>query len=192
MKSNKYLKSLFYISSFLFLFLAGMIFLSPYGAKDNLKAVITEITIDAPVEKLFNYLGDSSNAKQWSSFVKDIKPLNQKLVLDGQKGSKRRCFGKEQGVVWDEEILEVQPNQKRLLSVFNAKGFPMMATNLLTEQIYEVAPNGKTKLTLSLFFEEGKRDFVSELKMYFAAYFVEDIFLKNLEQIKNINEIGES
>jgi len=165
-----------------------LIFCSPYGTQDGYaqKAIIVETDIHAPSSKVFEYLGKSENASKWSTFVKQIKSIN--LIKDGEEGSKRRCFGKEDGVVWDEEILEAKANKKRLLNVYNAKGFVMMAENLLTEQVYEPITKNKTKLKLTLFFKEGKRNLYSELKMYFAAYIVADIFKDNLSNIKRFNE----
>ena len=194
METYKTIKFTAFSFLLLVMFISIMMLFSPYGKIDKLnkKAITTEIDINVSPSKVFQYLGDSSTAADWSSYVNAIEPLNDKIVKDGTVGSKRRCFAKEDGIVWDEEILSVVPNRERLLSVFNAKGFPMMADNLLTKQIYIPLKNGTTKLQLSLFFSEGQRDFFSELKMYFAAYFIEDIFLANLENIKAINESSQS
>jgi len=167
---------------------AALIFFSPYGTQQGYtqKAIIVETDIQAPSPKVFEYLGKSENASRWSTFVSKIKSIN--LVKDGEVGSKRRCFGKQEGIVWDEEILLTKENEKRLLNVYNAKGFVMMAENLLTEQVYEPIDENKTKLKLTLFFKEGRRNMFSELKMYFAAYIIADIFKDNLTNIKRYNE----
>jgi len=171
---------------------AILILFSPYGAKKDYiqKAIVVETNIDASSSEVFKYLGNSEHASKWSTFVSKVKSIN--LVRDGEVGSKRRCFGKEKGIVWDEEILLCQENKKRLLNVYNAKGFPMMADDLLTEQVYEPLTENKTRLKLSLFFKEGKRNFLSEIKMYFAAYVIADIFKNNLTNIKRFNEQAKS
>lgn len=194
METNKFKKYLSYSSLLICVVMGLMVYFSPYGFKkdNNEKALVAEIDINAPASQLFKYLGNSSTASDWSSFVNTIKPLNHKKVKDGNVGSIRRCFGKEEGVVWDEKIIDLRVNRKRRLSIFNTKGFPLMADNLVTEQVYIPEENGKTKLQLSLFFKEGKRDFFNELKMYFAAYFIHDIFVANLENIKSLNERGQS
>ncbi len=172
--------------------LTAVILFSPYGSKNDYtqKAIVVETEINAPTEKVYGYLGESSEAARWSTFVRSIKTLNQ--VPDGNVGSKRRCFGLEEGIVWDEEILVNQENERRMLSVYNAQGFPMMADHLLTEQVYKKISENKTKLKLSLFFKKGKRNLVDDLKMYVAAYFVEDIFEGNLANIKEYVEQSNS
>ena len=175
--------------------LFGVIILfSPYGDKHayNQKAIVVDTEINASASEVFRYLGDSTNASKWSTFVSSIETLNDCQVADGERGSKRRCFGKEQGIRWDEEILLIEPNKKRLLNVYNTKGFSMMADHLLTEQIYEPISKNKTRLKLSLFYKEGKRNIFSELKMYLGAYVVADIFEANLANIKKFNEQRQS
>ena len=169
-----------------------MIYFSPYGTKEGFsgKLVCTKITIKAPVKTVFDYLGDSKNAVNWSTFVHHISPINAEQFNDGEVGSQRRCFknADEKGIVWDEEIIENLPNKKRKLSIFNAKGFPLYAENLRTEQIYSVLDPQKCGLSFSLFFEPSISTWLDELKMYFAAYWVDSIFKKNLENIKRDNE----
>lgn len=172
----------------------GMIAFSPYGSNQDYKqkAIIVETEINSSISEVYGYLGESENASQWSTFVTKIMTLNGNSVLDGEVGSKRRCFGKQHGVVWDEEILLAEPNKKRLLNVYNTVGFFMMADNLLTEQVYEKLDENRTRLKLSLFFKNGKMNILSELKMYFAAYVVADIFEDNLFNIKKLNEQAQS
>jgi len=188
MKKSNLITKTEQLSMFFMFLIAVMILVSPYGEQEGYqqKAILVQKDINAPSSKLFKYLGNSSNAAKWSTFVREIKSIN--CVQDGEVGSKRRCYGIEEEIVWDEEILELSKNKKRLLNVYNAKGFAMMASDLRTEQVYEELSNGRTRLKLTLFFKEGRRNLFSELKMYFAAYFIADIFEDNLSNIKRINE----
>lgn len=181
-------KILFYIFLLCLLFIAGALIFSPYGKQENLnfKAVLTSIEINAPVDSVFTYLGKSARASDWSVYVDHITPLNLNQHKDGEVGCKRRCFTKkdESDERWDEVILEVQKNKRRRLSVFNQQNFSMVASHLLTEQHYEKINSKQTKLTLMLFFNDEKKTFFDEFKMYFAAYIVEDVFERNLKNIK--------
>lgn len=168
-----------------------MVVFSPYGKKEGFdnKLVINKVLIDAPKEKVYNYLGNSDNARDWSVFVDHINTLNAKSRPDGAVGSVRRCFKtkNETGIVWDEEILINEANQRRRLSIFNMKGFGLSAENLFTEQIY-TEKNGKCELSFTLFFDETKSNWWDKLKLYYAAYKVSTIFDDNLQNIKKYNE----
>lgn len=173
----------------LILSLLAMIHWSPYGIKRKLKkrAVVSSVEIKAPVEQVYNYLGKSAYASEWSVFVDNIIPLNTSEYDDGTVGSIRRCYAKGNAVRWDEEIIEVRKFKFRELSVFNAEGFVMMAGHLRTQQVYEPLSDDRTRLSLTLFFE-SKQDYIDELKMYLAAYEVSRIFDLNLKNIKHFNE----
>ena len=178
--------------SALVLFIAGMIFLSPYGYNTEYqrKAVFEIIKINATSADLYNYIGDSKNAEDWSTFVDHITVLNPDEYPDGTVGSVRRCFRNqdEKGLQWDEEILINEKDKRRRLSVFNMKGFSLSADHLLTEQLYDDLDNGSCNVALTLFFEENKSNWVDELKFYYAGYRVSNIFRANLENIKRLNE----
>jgi uncharacterized protein YndB with AHSA1/START domain len=169
-----------------------MVAFSPYGSYKghDYKLVKTSIVIDAPVDQVFTYLGNSDNASEWSVFVDHITTLNSDKVPDGQKGSVRRCFenANEKGKSWDEKTTIVEPNKRRQLSCYNYKGFGMTAGPLLTEQLYEDTKDGKCVLSFTLFFPEGKDTFFNRMKMYYGAYEVADVFEKNLRNIKKYNE----
>ena len=94
-------------------------------AKPILKS---SITINVTADSVFQYLGNSKNAIEWSSFVDHISPLNGKDFTDGAVGSLRRCFVQEDelGMRWDEEILEIEQSKRRKLSVYNLKEFSVL------------------------------------------------------------------
>jgi len=169
-----------------------VIFFSPYGNNHNYPYPVIEesIIIEMPVESVFDYLGDSDNAANWSVFVNQIETINQETVSDGSEGSVRRCFVQEdkKGMQWDEEIVEVIPNEKRQLTIFNLVDFPMVAENLATEQIYERRSENHCKVTFTLFFKDRLPSYLESLKMYIAAYQVKSIFKANMENIKRLVE----
>ena len=171
--------------------LGGYFFFSPYQFQpDFQKRILIETTeIHAPIKQVFTYLGNSDNARNWSSFVSHIIPLNPKKVADGAVGSIRRCFKNpdENGEQWDEEILIVEPNQRRRLSIFNLKNFQIGSEFLLTEQLYERLGAKRCRLTFTLFLKE-EAGWIEHLKMYYASYQISRIFKKNIQNIKTINE----
>lgn len=146
------------------------------------------ILIHAPVHEVYAYLGNSSNASKWSVFVSKIYPLNSDVVQDGTKGSIRRCLVRDsylENAFWDEVITKVIPNKKRQLSIYNLNHFPVEANGLLTEQQYESIDEHTTLLTFTLFYDKESIPLWDNLKTHFAAYQIEDIFIRNMENIKN-------
>ncbi len=183
---KKYIKI---VIGLLLLTLFALLCCSPYHYG---KPMLHSITINAPKEQVFQFLGNSANAARWSVFVNHISTLNGSEVSDGQVGSRRRCFvsQNEQGTQWDELITEVVPNQKRQLSIYHLVDFPLVANNLLTEQHYEAISDTQCKLTFSLFYKNGEATLFEHLKTYFAAYRIQSIFERNLLNIKKIVEKG--
>lgn len=182
--AKKYIKIAFLS---LFLLLLGFILCSPYHYG---KPMSHTIIIDAPKEKVFQFLGNSANAARWSVFVNHISTLNPNEITDGQVGSRRRCFvnQNEQGTQWDELITEVIPNEKRQLSIYHLVDFSMKANNLYTEQQYEKINNNQCKLTFSLFYKNSDTTLFEHLKTYLAAYKIKSIFERNMLNIKTIIE----
>lgn len=185
---KKLLKFLGYFLVIVFVATVLMIVFSPYGHKPDstVKRVEYSVIINAPVEDVFAYLGNSDNAKNWSVFVDHINTLNADEVADGAVGSLRRCFvnADETGTHWDEETVEVILNEKRRLTIFNMQGFPMSAENLATEQLYKALEENQCELTFTVFFTSDSPGLFDQLKMYFAAYRIKSIFKGNMENIK--------
>jgi uncharacterized protein YndB with AHSA1/START domain len=175
--------------------LTAAILFSPYGKHEGFdyKLIKHTVEIDAPVEKVFNFLGNSENAKRWSVFVNHITPLNTDTFADGTPGARRRCYQQadEQGIQWDELITIVEKNKRRQLTCYDLKDFPMTAENLATEQIYEELPGKGCRLSFTLFFYQDRSTWWDELKTYLAAYKVKSIYEENMANIKRIVEAEE-
>ena len=169
-----------------------MVVLSPFGNYQghDYKLLKESILIDAPVEQVYAYLGNSDNASEWSIYVDHIATLNSDQISDGEQGSIRRCFvnANESGKRWDEEVLLVEFNTRRRLSCYNYVGFKVTAGTLNTEQIYEETKDGNCLLSFTLFFPPGESTFWKRIKMYYEAYEVAEVFQKNLKNIQKFNE----
>jgi DNA-binding transcriptional ArsR family regulator len=185
--SSKFYNKWFVAFSLLTLLFSGAIWLSPYQYG---KPMTYSVTINAPRELVFQFLGNSANASRWSVFVNHISTLNPSEVPDGKVGSRRRCFvnADEKGTQWDELITEVVPNEKRELSIYNLVDFPMVANNLYTEQIYESINENQCRLTFSVFYKNTEPTVFEHLKTYLAAYKICSIFERNMLNIKRIIE----
>lgn len=176
-------------SLFLILFaLAGAVIFSPYKKHEGMEysSIREEIVVQAPVDTVFAYIGNSENAATWSVFVDHITPINTDKFPDGKVGCIRRCYTRadEKGATWDEEIQIVEKNKRRRLSIFNLQGFTVKADHLLTEQHYAVLDNKRTRLTFTLFFNQGKKTLWDEFKLKLAAWKASGIFRQNLANIK--------
>jgi hypothetical protein len=182
------------IGSVLLLSVMGMIVFSPYGSHEGFsyKLVKVNIEIDAPVDSVFKFLGKSANASKWSVFVDHITPLNADSFPDGSVGCRRRCFCNkdETGVQWDELTTVRIPNEKRQLTIYNMKNFSMTADHLATEQLYEKTADNKCSLTFTVFYKDTKPSLMESFKLYFAAYKIKSIFVRNMTNIKRIVETG--
>jgi uncharacterized membrane protein len=174
-------------------FVAIILLFSKYKKHENLpyKAIAVSVEIQKTPADVFAYLGNSDNAKDWSSYVNHIQVLNGDEFEDGSPGSTRRCYKNEDqsGIVWDEDIIEVEENSRRQLSLYNAKGFPIFAEGLYTEQIYTPVGDSATILTFTLFYK-SEPVLIELFKMHLVSYRVHSIFEKNLEKIKQIVENG--
>jgi len=164
-------------------------FTSPfeYNETTGLYQLENDITIDQPVEKVFSYLGNSSNASKWSSYVSHINTLNANEVIDGNLGSIRRCFKNENGedVFWDEEIVSVKVNELRELTVYNLNGFLVKTDSLFTQQKYAPISDQQTNLVFGLYKPKTTNNrFVDWLKLKMSGHYVAYIFHKNLNNIK--------
>ncbi len=109
-------KLFLYILLFLSLLNAGVIALSPYGLQKGFSCKLMKHSIDinAPAEKVFDFLANFGNASRWSSFVSHITVLNPDSFTDGTAGRRRRCFRNknEKGMQCDELITEAAPKKK--------------------------------------------------------------------------------
>lgn len=190
---NRLKKIIGWTITFIVIAILLMVIFSPYKKYGNnaYKTVEYTIEIDTPVDSVFNYLGNSKNATNWSSFVDHITPLNADQHTDGTVGAIRRCYKEEneEGIIWDEEIIAVDKNERRKLTVYDLQGFSLSANNLVTEQLYKKVSENSMTLTFSLFFDKSP-SILDRLKMDFASYQIKSIFEANLENIKRICETG--
>lgn len=168
---------------------------SPYGYHKGFDypLIIQTIVIDAEPETVFNYLGNSSHASDWSIFVDHISPLNAEKIQDGEIGSERRCFGSadETGIIWDERITRVEPASHRQLEIYNLQGLELQAENLLSDQIYKRTNGLQTSLSFTLHFGDHEPSLWVQVKTYLAAYKISSIFADNLMNVKKQIEAGQ-
>ncbi|PCJ65647.1 MAG: hypothetical protein COA58_09585 [Bacteroidetes bacterium] len=162
--------------------------LSPlYKSNDNSEYRLeSSVIIHAPIQTVFDYLGNSENAKDWSSFVDHISPLNSNVYKDGTTKSIRRCYRNtnELGMVWDEEVLSTKANELRTLSIYNMNKFPMQTSDLQTDQIYESIDSNTTLLIFRLYKLIDFTSYSDLLKMKASGYIISPIFKQNLSNIK--------
>ncbi len=164
-----------------------------FGSVWKWKQVSYSVIVDAPVEKVWSYVSDSSNAKDWSVYFDHISSLPG--VEDGRPGSIRRCFrnADEEGAFWDEEVVKVRENEYREIRTFNLNGFgdpDLKKTQFKVQQIFEKLESDKTKLTFTSEYS-GPMDFSTLKALVPAAAEAERIFRLNLENIKSLIEGGE-
>ncbi len=149
------------------------------------------IVIDAPVQSVWEYIGDSGNAAEWSVFFERIKPLPG--VKDGKTGALRRCFraSDDPGAIWWDEItLETRTMEYRRILAFNAHNFADPKMNhgeYYVFQHFEELHPGRTKLTFGhkQLKPTGIRD---RLGFLGAAREGSRIIRENLENIKEAIE----
>lgn len=164
-----------------------MVIFSPFKKHKHRNEIRNEVIINAPTCEVFEYLGNSDNATKWSVYVDHITTLNGDKVEDGKVGSIRRCYTNEKenmGETWDELITEVIPCKKRQLSIYNLQNFSLAAEGLLTEQQYFELDNNKTKLVFTVFYKDNYPNLMDEIKTHFASYNIEDVFIRNMNNIK--------
>ncbi|MBS3914891.1 MAG: SRPBCC family protein [Bacteroidetes bacterium] len=179
----------------LLILVAGLLaayFLAPFGKSgiDDKKSVEYSMQINVSRDSAWKYLSNSNSAREWSVFVHHISTLNATEVPDGKPGSKRRCFCREDetGRRWDEQILSVQQDSFRTISIENMVKFPMTANHLETQQIYKSISENKCEITLRLYYIGNNFSFWDGLKTRAAAYTIQSIFRRNLENMKEILE----
>ena len=152
------------------------------------------VIVDVSAEQLYRVLGDSGNARKWSVFVHHISATNADKVPDGAVGSQRRCFVNENetGARWDEELVACEPARLRRITIFDAVGFRLSASGLVTEQRYEPLGADRTRLTFTLGFLGPHVGLVEAANFRLAEPYVRSVFRRNLANIKRLAEQGEA
>lgn len=145
-----------------------------------------EVIIEAPMDKVWEYVGNSDNAREWSIFFDSIRIISGN---DGQVGAVRRCYRKdfnEDFPYWDERTLEVRPNEYRKINTFNLTNFPWYVTSkaqYFVHQRFEQLDGDRVKLSFGYELIAPKNPFRVILLSLFASE-GERIIRKNLENIK--------
>lgn len=171
----------------------GLIINSPYKrhpGRDQ-RMLSQSLEIAAAADSVYRYLGDTANAKRWSIFADEIKPLNADSVAPWAPGSRLRSFvrsgGKERR--WDETVLEAVPGRKRVRVLYGFAGFSAAPDSLTLEQVFTPLADadgrevGACRLDFNLYFTHEPR-WRQTLQMFFAAYSLKGIFSRDLANIK--------
>lgn len=149
------------------------------------------VEIAAPVAAVWQYLSDSENAKEWSTFFSHIRASAQtdQGIKDGDIGSLRRCFREKSESVlwWDETVLQINPLKERIIYTYHLKGFwPLWITrgsSFFVKQSYRDLGNGKSSLSFSTV-ADPQNGPMSRLLFQLGKSEGLDIFVKNLENIR--------
>ncbi|MGI9173979.1 MAG: SRPBCC family protein [Rhodothermales bacterium] len=167
---------------------AGYLFSAPDTAE-------AEVVIDAPIEAVWAYVGESRNAHAWSVYFHHITPKRTSgSAPDGTPGALRICYrhADETGVQWDEVIVMAEQEDTvwtRRLRSFNLRGFSGVPGLLATRTAYNVEQRyvalgpRQTALRFRTRLEPGSN---ALLRLAFRPYRneMERIFRLNLENIK--------
>lgn len=174
--------------SFLF-FMFAYFLLSPvrWNEKEQAYEIRHSRLVNRSACAVYDYLGQSEAASQWSSFVSRIEVLNPEIP-DGTLGLQRKCFAKDYPALatWEEEILQNENCEHRRLSIYNLENFPIAVDGLFTDQVYTPLEGNNCQLSLAVYFPGG--NFWDTFKFILASPYIASIFSNNLKNIKNILE----
>jgi uncharacterized protein YndB with AHSA1/START domain len=166
-----------------------------WDAQDWDDAYKAEVLINKPIEEVWNYVSDSSKAIEWSIYFHHISPLTSSTAKDGEVGSLRRCYRRadESGVFWDEETLFINNPFQRIILAYNFNGFKIDSPTYtaFVMQSYEKVTEQQTRLTFKTL-RTQELTWLDRFVFYFAKYQTEEIFLKNLKNIKSRLELNTS
>lgn len=112
------------------------------------------VTVDAPVEAVWEYGSDSTRAAEWSVYFDHIVPIEgEGLAPDGTVGAYRICYrhADRTGPRWGETTEDATPLQHREIHTFDLRGFQFGPLAKLTEhevhQDYAAVGSDSTRLT---------------------------------------------
>lgn len=112
------------------------------------------LTVDAPVQAVWDYGSDSTRAAEWSVYFDHIVPIEgDGLARDGTVGAYRICFrnADRTGPRWAETTEAATPLEHREIHTFDVRGFQFGALAKFTEhevhQDYEAIDDGTSRLT---------------------------------------------
>jgi hypothetical protein len=109
------------------------------------------IVINAPLDEVWSYVGNSDNAKEWSIYFSHIKPISGP---DGEVGGVRRCFRRSDETKnrWDEKTLELKPKTYRKIHTYALQGFPDSYFNRAEFHVHQRFVESSDKKSVSLTF----------------------------------------
>jgi hypothetical protein len=149
------------------------------------------------VTDVWDYVGDSGNAAEWSVYFHHISPLSHGSS-DGTLGSVRRCYRMpdQTGVTWDEEVVRLTPLRERRIRVYNIAGGKLgrfaSGVELWVVQRYDQAEQGRRcTLTFSTGIDES-HGLLHRVLFRIASREVARIFRANLQNIAAAVERGDA
>jgi hypothetical protein len=155
--------------------------------KDWDDAYSAEVNIQRPISDVWQYMSDSNKATEWSIYFHHITPTPGNYV-DGSVDSIRRCYRKQDqtGVYWDEKVLFIEFEKKRIIYSYNFNGYKSDSDTYSTYVLQEYISVSKnsTRLIFKTKYSE-KMTVWDRIMFFFAKKQVEEIFNKNLVNIKN-------
>ncbi|MCX2742019.1 SRPBCC family protein [Pontibacter anaerobius] len=140
--------------------------------------VLTEITIDKPLDEVANYAANPDNAPTWYENIKSAEWRTPKpLAVGSQIAFKAHFLGRE--LVYTYEIKEFIPGEKLVMQT--AEGpFPMQTT-----YTWQALPAGQTRMTLR---NAGEPSGFSKLFAPLMATMMRKANNKDLRNIKKLLE----
>ena len=175
----------------LILVMVSLVFLSAAWLNNDY-VIEHSVVIDKPVTIVWDYVSDSSRAREWSIYFHHISPLPSDAD-DGDIGSMRRCFRRadESGMYWDEVVTALNPGRYRKLKTYNTNGYGMF--DLLVnraeydvEQFYDPINEHQS----SLRFRVVGRNFWGRAVVNLSHRDTLTVFKRNLKNIKAYLERG--
>jgi hypothetical protein len=133
--------------------LAGLLLVSGCGSKElstpgGPGVYEYTVSIAAPIDSVWRYVGNSANAREWSVYFHHITPLDTSrtgvpLPPDGTIGSVRVCYRRadETGPTWDEVVTGLDSTgteRHRRIRTYRLRGFGGMQGWLARRTEYSV------------------------------------------------------
>ncbi|HZY37781.1 MAG TPA: SRPBCC family protein [Mucilaginibacter sp.] len=140
--------------------------------------VVSDISINAPLEYVAGYASNPENASEWYVNIKSAEFLTTKPIdIGSQVAFRAKFLGRQLEYVY--EVVEWQPLEKLVMITANGP-FPMQTT-----YTWEKIGSGKTKMFLR---NTGEPSGFSKFVAPFMAFAIKRANKKDLEQLKKILE----
>ena len=154
-------------------------------------SVSESVVIEAPLEIVWDYISDSTSAKDWSVFFDHISPLPG--IQDGEVGSLRRCYrnADEKGFTWDEVTTTIEFQKMRQITTFKVRSRPWSFTTkngyVFVRQLYKKIDENRTELTFQTA-SPAKAQWLHRQIFNLSRKATRRIFHKNLINIRAVLE----